>query len=660
MLQIRRRRCLLLTLIILMVIPWTGCDGPQVSETEFWSRPAGWVYEDSTLWTLTADTLSLIKPGGQTFGIRRPGALATVANTGHVSSFQMRASVASSQDTTVVGRDLILVFGYRSEQEFYYAHLSNDNTIMPHNGIFLVDHADRRRIDDQGVAGQPEERLTDTRWHNVRLERDADGGQIRVFMDDMRRPLLTATDTTFASGAIGFGSFDDTGSIRNVHFAEGPLPVLDPVDGHPEPARLAIQLEPFARIPASDTTGGPMARINFLSGVQDGSDRLFVPDLRGNLYVIQHGNVQVYLEVAERFSDFVGSPGLGSGLGFVAFHPEFAANGLFYTVHTEGGRALTDRRPDYRSREDIIQGVVTEWKAADPSASVFDGTHREVMRLGFEAVLHGIQQIGFNPLSSPGDNDYGLLYLAVGDGQAPGAQTNAPQRLDAHNGKILRIDPAGTDSPNGGYGVPHTNPFSGEKDVLGEIWAFGLRNPHRFSWDPATGRMLIGHIGEARVDAVFQGREGANYGWNEREGGFRFERADPLEVYPVTGEEERERFEDPLIRLDHDELSALVGGFVYRGRAVPDLSGFYVFGDLASGQLFESNIVDMTTGQPDGNVHYLAIQDASGKEVAMSDLAGRSRAEIRFGQDANGELYILSKANGQIWRIVDAVNLLVK
>ncbi|HSM03748.1 MAG TPA: PQQ-dependent sugar dehydrogenase, partial [Longimicrobiales bacterium] len=595
--------------------------------------------------------LELLTPGPIPADLRRPGAVAIAAGTEDLETFHLRARIRSTRDTAVVGRDVILVFGYRSPREFYYAHLSNDNTVMPHNGIFVVDHEDRRRIDDQGLEAPPEARLMGTRWHSVRLDRDAESGAIRVYQDDLREPLMTARDTTFRSGAVGFGSFDDTGTLQGLQLAEGPGPLDDPVPG-PGAPELTVRLEPFAVVPPSDTTGGPRARINVLDHAGDGSGRLFVNDMRGVLHVIDDGRIAPYLDVAARFPDFVDEPGLGSGFGFFAFHPDFASNGRLYTVHTEAGAALQASPADASSGADVIQGVLVEWTASDPGAGSFDGTHRELLRLGFGATLHGVQQIGFDPLVRAGDEDFGLLYVAVGDGEVPGAQTPAPQLLTAPRGKILRIDPTGRDGLSGAYGIPPGNPFADAGEALGEIWALGLRNPHRFSWDPATGAMYIGHIGEARVDAVFPGRAGANYGWNLREGGFRYEKDTPMEVYPLTVADSSAAFTPPVARLDHDDLGALVGGFVYRGAGIPALQGRYVFGDLVSGALFEARAEELARGRPDTPIRRLGIQDEAGVDRSMAELAGRARAEIRFGMDAEGELYVLSKANGAIWKVV--------
>ena len=397
-------------------------------------------------------------------------------------------------------------------------------------------------------------------------------------------------------------------------------------------------------LPASDTTGGPAARINTLVHMPGG--RLFVPDLRGMLYEVTGGSPRPFMDIQAAFPDFIDAPGLGSGFGYVAFHPEYEQNGLFYTVHTEGRAALT-KRPDFGSgSEDVIHGVVTEWTMRDPSYERFAGTHCEVLRIGFRSFLHGIQQIAFHPWAGPGDDAYGLLYIAVGDGESPGDQTVRPQSLEAINGKILRIDPSGSNSQNGRYGIPEGNPFITRPNALHEIWAYGLRNPHRFSWDKATGRMWIGHIGEARVDAVFEGVPGTNYGWNEREGGFRYEREDPLQVYPLAADSSD--FRDPLVRMDHDDLAALLGGFVIHDAALPELDGHYLFGDLASGRLFA---VQSGWVLENPTVQSIGVMDAQKRPTSLAELAGRSRAEIRFGQDAQGSIYILSKANGAIWKV---------
>jgi hypothetical protein len=466
---------------------------------------------------------------------------------------------------------------------------------------------------------------------------------------------MTATDNTFGTGAIGFGSFDDTGAIRNTYLEHGAGPLVDPISKRVETGTLTLGLEPFAVIPPSDRSGAAMARINYLSHAGDGTKRLFVNDLRGKMYLIDDSEVTEYLDLRSQTPDFVDSPGLGSGFGFFAFHPDFAQNGKLYTIHTEAGEALVTRTPDYSHQAgDVIQGVLLEWTTTDPENSTFTGSSKEVLRLGFASQLHGMQQMGFNQSAQPGDEDYGLLYISVGDGERPNAQTNNPQSLSAHTGKIFRIDPLGSDSGNGQYGIPSSNPFVSQKDALGEIWALGLRNPHRFSWDSSTGAMFIGHIGEQQVDSIFPGREGANYGWNLREGGFRFEKANPLKVYPLSAADQDHGYTNPVARLDHDDLRAVVGGFVYRGSRLPALYGKYLFGDIVSGRVFYTLASEMDGSVVEAEIREVVLLDSEGARRSFEHFSQNRRADLRFGMDAVGEIYLLSKANGSIWMISSA------
>jgi len=614
-----------------------------------------WVFEQPTLWNQEEGVLELTSPGTPFDGIRRPFSVAYLAGTEELSDFHLTAQVKSTQDPEVVGRDVIIVFGYQSPSQFYYAHLSNDNRAAVHNAIFVVNHADRRRIDDQSTENPPETRLMDTAWHQIRVDRDAQTGSIKVYLDDLRDPLITATDDTFSAGAVGFGSFDDTGAIRNIRLESGTGPLIDPIPETVEVGELTLALEEFVVIPPSGSSTGAKARINYLDHAGDDSGRLFVNDLRGRMYVINGSEVSVYLDLAAQFPDFFDENGLGSGFGFFAFHPEFDTNGTFYTVHTEAGDALKTKTPDYSHQSvDVVHGVLVEWVAAEPAASIFSGSHREILRLGFPSALHGIQQIGFRGHATPTDEDYALLYVSVGDGERPGFQTANPQSLSAHTGKMYRLDPLGGNSPNGRYGIPASNPFVAEDDALGEIWALGLRNPHRFSWDPDTDSMYISHIGEQNVDSIFPGKMGANYGWNLREGGFRYEKENPLAIYPLIGDDTNSGFTSPLLRLDHDELRAIVGGLVYRGDRLPALYGKYLFADIVSGTIFYSDAEEMARSEQAASIRKVVLQDAGGTKRSFDHFAESLRTDLRFGMDAQGEIYVLYKSNGSIWRIVSA------
>ncbi|MPZ97138.1 MAG: hypothetical protein GEU96_20050, partial [Propionibacteriales bacterium] len=463
-----------------------------------------------------------------------------------------------------------------------------------------------------------------------------------LFIDDV------AVDTDGVNLRVPGGNEDSCVAVD-----PSDLPLADPIPEDPTPSTVSLTLEELTTIPASG--GGSGARINYVGEIPDGSGRLAAPDLNGRMWLVVDGEPVEYLNAPEQFADFVFSPSLGTGLGFVAFHPEFAENGRFYTVHTEAGNALSTKTPDLPAPATTsVHGIVTEWTADDPTANQFSGTHREVVRLGSDTFLHGIQQIGFNPTAEPDDDDYGNLYVAVGDGEQVPNWTDGPQNLAMPHGKILRIDPAGSDGAGGGYGIPADNPFVAQEDALGEIFAYGLRNPHRFSWDPATGRMYVGMIGESSIDSLYEVQPGDNFGWNEREGGFLFKKSDPTNVYPLPADDAQYGYTYPVASYDHDTGRALVAGFAYRGEAAPALQGSFLFGDIVTGRIYYTEVRDMKRGEPRARIHEPRLLDVQGNQVTMQQLAGSSRVDLRFGTDAEGELFVLSKANGKIWRITDA------
>ncbi len=450
--------------------------------------------------------------------------------------------------------------------------------------------------------------------------------------------------------------------------AQADEPIQDPLPD-PVPSSLGLTVEEFARFPKSEPVPPPTdprlmrhARINYLGEVPDGSGRLYVPDLNGRMYLVEHGEPKLYLDIGARFApDFFSGRGLGTGSGFITFHPDFASNGKFYTVHSENGAGLTKPTTWPTQPNPILHAVLTEWTATDPGADEFAGTSREVLRIGYRGQIHAIQQIDFNPTAREGSRDYGKLYVASGDG-GQGANNTEPQTLDNPYGKLLRIDPAGTDGPNGQFGVPRDNPHVGEPGALGEIFARGMRDPHRFSWDAATGRMYLGHIGEHRIEAVYEVKPGDNFGWSEREGTFVYKRGDPqCGVYPLPEDDERYGYQYPVAQFDHnpppghplcsDSGHAISGGFVYRGREIPELRGKYVFTDLVDGRVFYTEAREMRRGQPPARIHQFQVYDAAGARTTMQELAGDTRVDLRFGSDASGELYLLAKANGAVWKV---------
>lgn len=461
-------------------------------------------------------------------------------------------------------------------------------------------------------------------------------------------------------------------SVTGASGADDDAPITDPVTAEIEPSSLGLVLEEYAQLPASRPTGtvtdarigSRFNRINYVGEVPDGSGRMYVPDLNGDLYLLRDGDPQVYLDLEARFPQFLSRRGLGSGFGFVTFHPEFAENGKFYTTHTEEPTAPGDQTyPGQPLGGSAVQSVVTEWTATDPGADSFAGTSRELFRYRFNGQIHAIQQIDFNPTAEPGDEDYGLLYLAVGDG-GYGVSSTLPQDLDDPSGKILRIDPAGTDGPNGEYGIPASNPFVGDDGALGEIYAVGMRDPHRFSWDAGgQHRMFLGHIGQHAVEAVYDVDAGDNLGWPVIEGRLAYRNANQCYLYPLTDEMAAAGYDYPVTSYDHDPPAnwpcnsdsghAISGGLVHRGD-LQGLNGKYLFADLVEGRVFYANTGEMHDGGPrEAQVHEVALYDTDGTRKRMTDFVGDGRVDLRFGTDSDDNLYLLTKADGKIYKVVD-------
>src|SRR5918992_5423573 len=316
----------------------------------------------------------------------------------------------------------------------------------------------------------------------------------------------------------------------------------EPITSNPIPERIvkrgiAVEVVELARLPDTrgirpadqDVKPAGWARINYVRDLPDG--RRFANDSRGFLYRIDSNNQpHVYANLAETFPHAVYNR-LSSGfIGFV-FHPEFARNGLFYTVHAERGPG-NPKTPDFippgfTSKDVTYHNIITEWHAANPAAGTFSGTRRELLREAHvvQNLTHPMSAVEFNPIAKPGDADYGLLYTSGSDhgfsnGGGPNANTaSQTQRLDTVMTAILRFDPrspktSGGQKGLGDYTVPMANKFASDGDpkTLGEIYAYGFRNAHRLSWD-SDGTMFASDIGMNHIEEINIVHNGGNYGW---------------------------------------------------------------------------------------------------------------------------------------------------
>ncbi len=361
----------------------------------------------------------------------------------------------------------------------------------------------------------------------------------------------------------------------------------------------------------------------------------------------------------------VNSTGNERGFQSFAFHPQFGRSGTpgygkFYTYTDTANTAVAG---DFKSLGNTRthDTVLLEWTAKNPAAATYDGgAPRELMRWEQPFGNHNGGQLGFNPLASTGSADYGLLYMGAADGGSGGDPMNMAQNLGSAFGKMLRIDPLGKNSANGKYGIPKDNPFVNDNDpnTLGEIYAVGVRNPQRFAWDSRNGNLFLADIGQNIVEEVSLVTKGANLGWNKWEGSFGFisraevslsnSRGDSKITYPIVEYGQL----DPLLQPQ----SAVTMGVVYRKNAIPQLTNLVLFGDNPSGEVFYFSADKLPAGGQDAIRRILfnhkgetktLLQLIKEKNVAQGKPPS-TRADLRFGEGPNGEIFLLNKRDGTI------------
>lgn len=334
-----------------------------------------------------------------------------------------------------------------------------------------------------------------------------------------------------------------------------------------------------------------------ITHANDGSDRLFVVLQDGQIRILQGALLfpAPFLDIRDR----VNSAGGEQGLLSMAFHPNHSDNGRFFV--------------NYTRREDGAT-VISEFRVgADPDVAQQD-SERVILTIGQPFSNHNGGQIQFGP--------DGFLYIGMGDGGAGGDPQGNGQDLATLHGSLLRIDIDNNDG--NAYDVPEDNPFLDNPDARQETWAFGFRNPWRFSFDRCGGRLFLGDVGQNSWEEINLVEGGRNYGWNTMEGSrcFRGE-------FCVRG-----GLELPIAEYSRSGGECSVtGGYVYRGTAVPDLIGHYLFADFCTGQfwtLFQSSTEEWV----------LRRQQRTGFNVSS------------FGEDEVGELYVVD-LGGAVYRVIN-------
>jgi hypothetical protein len=480
---------------------------------------------------------------------------------------------------------------------------------------------------------------------------------------------------------------------------------------------------PITGDPGAENTRGELARVNFMRD-EPGGRRFFVNDLNGPLYILdkQTKRFTTYLD----FNGLAGRPGLfprftfernlAIGLTNFIFDPDYRRNGVFYTIHIEDPATPAPAGP----RPGVVRGldlahysttpaiatptfegriereaVLIEWTDRNIGNATFEGTARELLRLQLPTPIHPLGEMTFNPAAKPGDPDWRVMYLGSGDAGA-GEQRDIrrlnPQRLDTLGGKILRIIPdlrehtaTSTVSENGRYRIPDDNPFVSIDGARKEIWAVGLRNPHRLIWDyvagqPGPPRLIAFNIGLNAWETVLVINKGANYGYSLREGpqarteqGMQPVPADDSIPVQITDTIVRGTVRPtyPVVAYQHIATGgdAIAGGFIYRGNRIPALKGKLLFGDITTGRIWFAEMADVlraddgdpTTLAPvhevDAGLRQLVEQTfhaRGGGDLlpGAAAVAGKGRVDLRFAEDNEGELYLLTKSDGVIRRIV--------
>ena len=475
--------------------------------------------------------------------------------------------------------------------------------------------------------------------------------------------------------------------------------ITNPIPAPLEKRGLMVEVRDIVRLPETrgmrpaeqDVNPAGWARLSYVRDLPDG--RRFANDSRGFLYLLDRNNQpSVYANVAAVFP-FAVYNRLESGFIGFDFHPEFARNGLFYTVH--GERAMGNPAtphfipPGFRAADANHHNVITEWRATNPAANTFEGTRREMLRVAqvVTNLTHPFGHLEFNPTARPGSPDYGLLYTSgsdMGFSNGGGPNANNPgqtQRLDTLVGAILRIDPrspsvSGGAKGLGDYTIPAANKFAADGDpgTLGEIYAYGFRNAHRLSWDLTDGTMFASDIGMNHIEEINIVREGENYGWMRREGYFEngmsrpggaLNQLIPLPADVMNGRE-KDGFTYPVAIYDHNDGQAVTGGFAYHGR-IPALNGKFVFGDIVRGRIFAADLaamkraddgvpgtvapveeVQLYTRNSSGNRTYVTFREL----VEAANGATATRADLHISRSRDGELFITSRQDGWIRMLV--------
>jgi hypothetical protein len=455
-----------------------------------------------------------------------------------------------------------------------------------------------------------------------------------------------------------------------------PAPPLLPgqtADPFPQPIAategvITVGVREFASVPDID---GVAARMMNLVN-EPGTKRLFVNDMRGPIYSASYDGktVALYLDInAPQWGVSVQSMGRERGFQSFAFHPQFGQSGTrgFGKFYTYTDTSNQTPAADFTTTNPATthDTVMLEWTAKTPTAATYDGdAPRELFRLRQPFANHNAGHMAFDPLAASNSPEFGLLYIGVADGGSGGDPMRLGQNLGSAFGKIFRIDPVGPllpDRPasaNKKYGIPASNPFLKTAGALPEIYAYGVRNPQRFAWDSRNRNLFLADIGQNVVEEISLVMPGANLGWNEWEGSYKFigrqavseekPRSDPKVTYPIAEWGQI----DPLLQPN----SAASGLVVYRGNQIKQLANLVIFTDMPSGEIFYVSADKLPSGGQDVIRRILLNSNGSAKTMLQviqeknktQGKAPATRSDLRLSLGPDNQVFLLNKGDGTI------------
>lgn len=493
---------------------------------------------------------------------------------------------------------------------------------------------------------------------------------------DINQALDTVAFTDHDNDPVNAESFDEiianfqpgwtAGSVNSVFMRDG-----TEIINQPPPALSANTALDFPAAIANPITATIATGAVALQLVEVAGDfrlplrAVHAPGINGSIFVVEQtgkiirvelatGAKTVFHDVSADLVDLSGGAGEMGLLG-LAFHPDYQSNGLFYTYQSEPARPEQDAEVDFSTLGTQFspnhRSMIVEYQADDPSCNSTITKQSTLMIIDQPQGNHNGGDLVFSAA--------GHLFISLGDGggandQGPGHSLTGTGRDNTNVlGSVLRINPLGSNSANGKYSVPGSNPFTAASDPgVDEIFAYGFRNPFRMSVDSLTGDLYLGDVGQNQIEEIDRVVSGGNYGWNWQEGSFNF--YNPFGAGPYVSLTPSPRLPAdvvaPIAEYDHDDGVSVIGGYMYRGTQLPSASGHYIFGELSH------------PGIP-GSGRLLYIDPVSDEIKEFSTSSAVPGLVTGFGQDSDKELYVVTNTQfdpnatqGKLWRLADPAN----